>query len=116
MWPVLAAVGLLAGITAAGIGALSLAEALTATGLPDPGPATTVGLPFVRAAGEIAAVIGVGSFMFAAFFVPPQENGVLDAAGDPACVTDSGPPDRMMPRAPKPRTAASPASHGWISQ
>ena len=81
MWPVLAAVGLLAGITAAGIGALSLAEALTATGLPDPGPATTVGLPFVRAAGEIAAVIGVGSFMFAAFFVPPQESGVLDAAG-----------------------------------
>ena len=81
MWPVLAAVGLLAGITAAGIGALSLAEALTAIGLPDPGPATTVGLPFVRAAGEIAAVIGVGSFMFAAFFVPPQENGVLDAAG-----------------------------------
>ena len=81
MWPVLAAVGLLAGITAAGIGALSLAEALTATGLPDPGPATTVGLPFVRAAGEIAAVIAVGSFMFAAFFVPPQESGVLDAAG-----------------------------------
>ncbi|HMZ15210.1 MAG TPA: copper resistance protein CopD, partial [Mycobacterium sp.] len=81
VWPVLAAVGLLAGITAAGIGALSLAEALTATGLPDPGPATTVGLPFVRAAGEIAAVIGVGSFMFAAFFVPPQESGVLDAAG-----------------------------------
>ena len=75
VWPVLAAVGLLAGITAAGIGALSLAEALTATGLPDLGPATTVGLPFVRAAGEIAAVIAVGSFMFAAFFVPPQENG-----------------------------------------
>ena len=53
VWPVLAAVGLLAGITAAGIGALSLAEALTATGLPDPGPATTVGLPFVRAAGAL---------------------------------------------------------------
>lgn len=81
VWPVLAAVGLLAGVTAAGIGALSLADALTATGLPDPGPATTLGLPFVRAAGEIAAVLAVGSFLFAAFFVPPQENGVLDAAG-----------------------------------
>ena len=75
MWPVLVGVGLLAGVTAAGIGALSLADALTATGLPDPGPVTTYGLPFVRAAGEIAAVVAVGSFLFAAFMVPPQTNG-----------------------------------------
>lgn len=81
VWPVLSLVALLAGITAAGIGALSLSEALTATGLPDPGPVTTLVLPFVRAAGEIAAVLAVGAFMFAAFFVPPQDNGVLDAAG-----------------------------------
>jgi putative copper resistance protein D len=74
-------VAVLAGCTAAGIGALSLADALTATGLPDPGPATTLGLPFVRAAGEIAAVLAVGSFLFAAFLVPPQSSGVLDAAG-----------------------------------
>ncbi|AQT79392.1 copper resistance protein CopD [Mycolicibacterium litorale] len=80
-WPVLSLVALLAGITAAGIGALSLSEALTATGLPDPGPVTTLGLPFVRAVGEIAAVVAVGAFLFAAFFVPPQDNGVLDAAG-----------------------------------
>jgi putative copper resistance protein D len=81
VWPVLFGVALLAGVTAAGLGALSLADALTATGLPDPGPATTYGLPFVRAAGEIAAVVAVGSFMFAAFLVPPQDNGVLDASG-----------------------------------
>src|SRR5215831_7659304 len=81
VWPVLWMVALLAGITAAGIGALSLADALTATGLPDPGPVTTVGLPFVRAAGEIAAVLAVGSFLFATFFTPPQDNGVLDVAG-----------------------------------
>jgi len=81
VWPVLTTVAVLAGLVAAGIGALSLADALTATGLPDPGPATTAGLPFVRAAGEIAGVIAVGGFLFAAFFVPPQENGVLDAAG-----------------------------------
>ncbi|WP_199178005.1 cytochrome c oxidase assembly protein [Mycobacterium hubeiense] len=80
-WPVLVGVGVLAGAIAAGIGALSLADALTATGLPDPGPVTTYGLPFVRAAGEIAAVVAVGSFLFAAFLVPPQSNGVLDAAG-----------------------------------
>jgi cytochrome c oxidase assembly factor CtaG/putative copper export protein len=81
VWPVLLGVGLLAGATAAALSALSLADALTATGLPDPGPVTTYGLPFVRATGEIAAVLAVGSFMFAAFLVPPQPNGVLDAAG-----------------------------------
>ncbi len=80
-WPVLVGVGVLAGAIAAGIGALSMAAALTATGLPDPGAVTTYGLPFVRAAGEIAAVLAVGSFMFAAFLVPPQPNGVLDAGG-----------------------------------
>ncbi|ORA82738.1 cytochrome c oxidase assembly protein [Mycobacterium malmoense] len=81
VWPPLIGVAVLAGCTAAGIGALSLAGALTATGLPDPGPATTLGLPFVRAAGEVAAVLAVGSFLFAAFLVPPQSSGVLDAAG-----------------------------------
>jgi cytochrome c oxidase assembly factor CtaG/putative copper export protein len=81
VWPLLTGVAVLAGCTAAGIGALSLAGALTATGLPDPGPVTTLGLPFVRAAGEIAAVLAVGSFLFAAFLVPPQASGVLDAGG-----------------------------------
>ena len=81
VWPLLVGVAALAGCTAAGIGVLSLAAALTATGLPDPGPVTTLGLPFVRAAGEVAAVIAVGSFLTAAFLVPPQDNGVLDADG-----------------------------------
>ena len=81
VWPVLLGVGVLAGAVAAGIGALSLADALTATGLPNPGPVTTYGLPFLRAAGEIAAVVAAGSFLFAAFLVPPQSNGVLDADG-----------------------------------
>jgi cytochrome c oxidase assembly factor CtaG/putative copper export protein len=80
-WPLLVGVAALAGCTAAGIGVLSLAAALTATGLPDPGPVTTIGLPFVRAAGEVAAVVAVGSFLMAAFLVPPQDNGVLDADG-----------------------------------
>jgi putative copper resistance protein D len=81
VWPILCGVGVLAGVTAASIAALSLADALTATGLPDPGPVTNYGLPFVRAAGEIAAVVAVGSFLVAAFLVPPQRNGVLDAPG-----------------------------------
>ncbi|MGI9125121.1 MAG: cytochrome c oxidase assembly protein [Mycobacterium sp.] len=81
VWPLLGAVALLAGVTAAAIGALSLAAALTATGLPDPGPVTTLGLPFVRAVADVAAAVTVGGFLFAAFFVPPQDSGVLDADG-----------------------------------
>ncbi|MDT5046516.1 MAG: hypothetical protein QOG75_2372 [Mycobacterium sp.] len=81
VWPLLTGVAVLAGCTAAGIGALSVAAALTATGLPDPGPVTTLGLPFVRAAGEVAAVVAVGAFLFAAFLVPPQHSGVLDVDG-----------------------------------
>jgi cytochrome c oxidase assembly factor CtaG/putative copper export protein len=81
VWPLLVGVGLLAGCTAAALAALALADALTATGLPDPGPVTTIGLPFVRAAGEVAAACAIGGFLFAAFFVPPQKSGVLDAAG-----------------------------------
>jgi putative copper resistance protein D len=81
VWPLLAGAAVLAGCTAAGIAALSLAAALTATGLPDPGPVTTLGLPFLRAAAEVAAVLAVGSFLFAAFLVPPQSSGVLDVDG-----------------------------------
>ncbi|MCH9667732.1 MAG: cytochrome c oxidase assembly protein [Actinomycetia bacterium] len=81
VWSVLSAVALLAGATAAALAGLALADALTATGLPDPGPITNYGLPFVKAAGEIAAVTATGSFLFAAFMVPPQANGVLDVAG-----------------------------------
>jgi cytochrome c oxidase assembly factor CtaG/putative copper export protein len=81
VWPLLAGVAVLAGCTAAGIGVLSAAAALAATGLPDPGPVTTLGLPFVRAVAEIAAVLAVGSFLFAAFLVPPQSSGVLDVDG-----------------------------------
>lgn len=81
VWPILIGVALLAGVTAAGLAGLALADALTATGLPNPGPVTNYGLPFVRAAGEIAAVVAVGSFLMAAFLVPPQTTGVLDASG-----------------------------------
>ncbi|AFM18241.1 putative membrane protein [Mycolicibacterium chubuense NBB4] len=81
VWSVLSGVALLAGLTAAALAGLSVADALTATGLPDAGPVTNYGLPFIKAAGEIAAVTATGCFLFAAFLVPPQANGVLDAAG-----------------------------------
>ena len=45
-------VATITGVTAAAIGALALPEVLAVTGLSDPGPFTTYGLSFVRAAGE----------------------------------------------------------------
>jgi cytochrome c oxidase assembly factor CtaG/putative copper export protein len=80
-WVVFFGVSLVAGLTAAFIGALGLADVLAVTGLADPGPVTTYGLSFVRAAGEIAAVVAVGHFLFAASLVPPQPSGVLDVDG-----------------------------------
>ena len=77
----LSCVAIVAGIVGAATGALTLDDGLRGTGLPDPGPATSYGLPFVRAAGEIAAVVAIGNYLFAAFLVPPQSNGVLDADG-----------------------------------
>src|SRR5262249_30225046 len=66
-WPVLTGVAVLAGATAAAIGAMELTAALTATRLPDPGPLTTYGPPFGRAAGAVAAVVAVGSFPVGGF-------------------------------------------------
>ncbi|ANE78465.1 copper resistance protein CopD [Mycobacterium adipatum] len=77
----LVTVAIVAAVTAAALGAWSLGAVLTATGLPDSGPLTTLGLPAVRALGETAAVIAIGGFLFAAFLVPAQPNGVLDASG-----------------------------------
>ncbi|MUM16200.1 bifunctional copper resistance protein CopD/cytochrome c oxidase assembly protein [Mycobacterium sp. CBMA271] len=81
IWTIVVGMAVVAGLVAATIGALSLTDALLATGLPNPGPVTSYGLPFVRAAAEIAAVVAVGAFVLAAFFVPPQSSGVLDVDG-----------------------------------
>lgn len=76
----LAAAGL-AGVVAASLAGLSATQALVLLGIPDPGALTTYGLPAVRAVGETAAVLAVGSLLLAAFLVPPQRSGVLDVDG-----------------------------------
>ncbi|MFD4368109.1 cytochrome c oxidase assembly protein [Rhodococcus sp. NPDC058521] len=81
--------GLVAAVVAAIVVGLSAAQALVLLGIPDPGPVTTYGLPAVRAAAEIAAVIAIGSLLLAAFFVPPQKSGVLDVDGYRAVRTAS---------------------------
>ncbi|RVW04793.1 cytochrome c oxidase assembly protein [Rhodococcus spongiicola] len=71
----------LAGVVAVLVVAMSAAQALVLLGIPDPGPFTTYGLPAISAVSEVAAVIAIGSLLFAAFMVPPQKTGVLDVDG-----------------------------------
>lgn len=79
--PLLAVAAGIAGVVAALVVALSASQALELLGIPDPGPLTVYGLPAVRAFGEVAAVLGIGSALLAAFLVPPQRSGVLDVDG-----------------------------------
>ncbi len=87
--PIFVTLGLIAGVVAAIVVGLSASEALVRLGIPDPGPLTTYGLPAVKAAGEVAAVIAIGSLLLAAFLVPPQRSGVLDVDGYRAVRTAS---------------------------
>ncbi|KAA0022882.1 cytochrome c oxidase assembly protein [Antrihabitans cavernicola] len=72
---------LIAGAVAALVVGFSAAHALVLLGIPDPGPLTTYGLPAMRAIGEGAGVVTIGSLLLASFLVPPQSNGVLDVDG-----------------------------------
>ena len=69
----------LAGAVAATLIALTRAPAVV--GLPDPGALTDYGLPALRAIAESAAVLTVGSALFAAFLAPPQGDGRLRVSG-----------------------------------
>ncbi|GGK64545.1 ABC transporter permease [Nocardia camponoti] len=71
----------IAGVIAAMVVALSAAHALQLLGIPDPGPLTTYGLPALRAAADLSAAVAVGSLLFAAFFIPPNRDGLLSVGG-----------------------------------
>jgi putative copper resistance protein D len=68
-------------LVAAGLTALTGSRPVENLGLPDPGTLTTIGLPAVRAAAEVCAVLAIGFLLLAAFFVAPQRSGYLDVAG-----------------------------------
>ena len=68
-------------MVAAGLVALTGARPAASLGLPDPGTATIVGLPAVRAFAEACMVLTIGAVLLAAFLVPPQRSGYLDVAG-----------------------------------
>ena len=63
------------------LSSMSTDLALELIGVPDPGRLTTLGLPTVRAIGELLAAVAVGTALFAAFFTPPQKDNTLDVDG-----------------------------------
>ncbi|MGH3632297.1 MAG: cytochrome c oxidase assembly protein, partial [Sciscionella sp.] len=79
--PLLILCVVLAALLAAGLTALSGNTSYLDLGLPSPGALTNYGLPMVRVATEAAAVVCIGSLLFAAFCTPPQRSGVLAADG-----------------------------------
>ena len=70
-----------AAAAAIAVTAISASVVLDLAGVGDPGVLTRYGLPTVQAIGEVGAVVAVGGTLFAAFFVPPQSDGVLDVGG-----------------------------------
>lgn len=70
-----------AGLVAAIIGYSFTGDSLAVLGVPDPGVATTFGMPLLRSAGTLIACIGVGGFLMSALGTPPRKDGFLDLDG-----------------------------------
>ncbi|WP_081610289.1 cytochrome c oxidase assembly protein [Corynebacterium doosanense] len=80
-WPIYALAVVVAGLVGGTIGYSFLGESLAVLGIPDPGFATTFGLPFFRAVAWILSALSVGSFMFSAFYISPRaRDGQLGSA------------------------------------
>ncbi len=70
-------------------GLLALVSDRYVAGVPNPGEFTAYGQIIVRVLAEIGGVVCVGSLLFAAFMVPPQQSGLLAADGYAAVRTAS---------------------------
>lgn len=78
LWILAAVVAALVGSV---IGVSFLGKSLAALGIPDPGPATSWGVPLVRSAGTVFACLGIGGFLMSAFGTPARKDGYLDLDG-----------------------------------
>ena len=78
-WPVYAAVLAIGAVVAGAVSFSFVGGSLAALGIPDPGPATTVGLPALRGVAWLLAALAVGSFMFSAFLIPPDREELVAA-------------------------------------
>ncbi|WIM67214.1 cytochrome c oxidase assembly protein [Corynebacterium breve] len=78
-WPLYVAAILVGAVIAGGISYSFVADSLAALGIPDPGPATTFGLPALRGAAWLLAALAIGSFLFSAFLIPPADKALGQA-------------------------------------
>lgn len=74
-WPFYLAAVLVAAVVAGAVAHSFVGESLAVLGIPDPGPATTFGLPALRGAAWMLAALAVGSFLFSALLIPPRVTG-----------------------------------------
>ncbi len=74
-WPFYAVAVAVAAVVAGAVATMFSNESLAALGIPDPGIVTTFGLPALRAAAWMCAALATGSFLFAAFLIPPKQAG-----------------------------------------
>lgn len=74
-WPLYLLFFAVAGAVGGTVAYSFLGESLAALGIPNPGIATTFGLPFFRAVGWMLAALSAGSFLFAAFLISPRLPG-----------------------------------------
>ena len=72
---------LIGGVLAALLSMAFNMDSRATLGIPDPGTITTFGFPFAKAAGELLACLGVGSFMLAAFGTKQRADGTLGLDG-----------------------------------
>lgn len=89
-WPFYLAAVLVAAVIAGAVSQAMAGESLAALGIPDPGWPTTFGLPALRGAAWVLAALSVGSFMFAAFLIPPRVQGAGGGDGVGNVGTDGG--------------------------
>ncbi|AGF73845.1 bifunctional copper resistance protein CopD/cytochrome c oxidase assembly protein [Corynebacterium halotolerans] len=90
IWPLYLLFLVVAGAIGGTIAYSFLGESLAALGIPDPGIATTFGLPFFRAVGWMLAALSAGSFLFAAFLISPRLPGGDNARLTGASLTVDG--------------------------
>lgn len=79
-WPIYLAVLAVGAVVAGALSFSFVGGSLAALGIPDPGPLTTAGLPALRGVAWLLAALATGSFMFAAFMIPPNNRKLIDAS------------------------------------
>lgn len=72
-WPLYLAALAVAALVAGAVGEAFSGGSLAELGIPDPGAATTVGLPALRGVAWLLMALATGSFLLSAFLIPPKQ-------------------------------------------